>query len=591
MTIPKVDGFDIQAPKPTDKKHLQNSLLDLFAIAMNIRYPGMRVIVTDSANNGANFGFYELFNSASNTDPLGNSKWVRNEVFTTAFKNLLELAGTANGVALLNSSGKIDPAQIGNILLGDIRVKNNDAGRLAITDGTPGITFVRQVDDGKLYLLLAADESVNENWAIVSDAAAAWEEITGRPSTFPPAIHVHDISDVSGLADALGALQQKEAGKGLSERNFTLDMENKLAQLSQNDKGRFPTWELLTEAYTVGLPGWYAIVDAGIGSTAQIYIWDDNDLEWVPGGGNGASTFAELTGPPSDNPLLNDIITTLFAQLATKASSNDVDAARDGFEYKISARAATPGNIVLSGLQTIDDVILVADDRVLVRAQTNPAENGIYLVKAGAWVRTSDANTAEELFAATLAVREGTLRGGKAYTQTTTNITLGTSPIVWALKGGDASFAGLVGDPSDNILLANALSLKANDSAVVKLTGAQTVAGVKTFSDGIVAAVRYVKGTDITGNITLDSSNAANYANKLVYVTAAAQITIANNAFTANDSIKFIRRGAGEVEFLAGAGVTRHSGGGRYKIAEQYEGAELFFVTTSEFNLTGATKA
>ena len=36
--------------------------------------------------------------------------------------------------------------------------------------------------------------------------SVAWENVTGKPSTFPPDAHQHAISDVTGLQDALGKL-------------------------------------------------------------------------------------------------------------------------------------------------------------------------------------------------------------------------------------------------------------------------------------------------------------------------------------------------------------------------------------------------
>lgn len=55
----------------------------------------------------------------------------------------------------------------------------------------------------------------------------------------------------------------------------------------------------------------------------------------------------------------------------------------------------------------------------------------------------------------------------------------------WLLQKNTAvevSFSNITGQPSDNTALASALNAKANDSDVVKLTGNQTVSGVKTFN-------------------------------------------------------------------------------------------------------------
>jgi hypothetical protein len=47
-------------------------------------------------------------------------------------------------------------------------------------------------------------------------------------------------------------------------------------------------------------------------------------------------------------------------------------------------------NIALEGEQTIDNIAVVVGDRVLVIAQTDPVENGIYNVATSAWQRTFD---------------------------------------------------------------------------------------------------------------------------------------------------------------------------------------------------------
>jgi hypothetical protein len=52
--------------------------------------------------------------------------------------------------------------------------------------------------------------------------------------------------------------------------------------------------------------------------------------------------------------------------------------------------ADVEGNISLSGPQTIDSIPVVAGDKVLAPAQTTQAQNGIYAVAAGAWVKDSD---------------------------------------------------------------------------------------------------------------------------------------------------------------------------------------------------------
>lgn len=59
-------------------------------------------------------------------------------------------------------------------------------------------------------------------------------------------------------------------------------------------------------------------------------------------------------------------------------------------DYKESVKASTTANITLSAPQTIDGISVVAGDRVLVLNQSTASQNGIYVVAAGAWTRSSD---------------------------------------------------------------------------------------------------------------------------------------------------------------------------------------------------------
>jgi hypothetical protein len=58
-----------------------------------------------------------------------------------------------------------------------------------------------------------------------------------------------------------------------------------------------------------------------------------------------------------------------------------------------NARIATTELITLSGVQTVDGVLLSLGDRVLVKNQTNSNENGLYIVSASAWSRDSAFST------------------------------------------------------------------------------------------------------------------------------------------------------------------------------------------------------
>lgn len=123
---------------------------------------------------------------------------------------------------------------------------------------------------------------------------------------------------------------------------------------------------------------------------------------------------------------------------ATKAY---VDGLLDGRSWKLPVKVATTANITLSGTQTIDGVAVIANDRVLVKDQTLGENNGIYVVAAGAWSRSSDANTAIELEGAAVFVAQGTVSHDFQFAQTADGITLGTTPLVWVVTSANA-FSG-----------------------------------------------------------------------------------------------------------------------------------------------------
>jgi hypothetical protein len=114
-----------------------------------------------------------------------------------------------------------------------------------------------------------------------------------------------------------------------------------------------------------------------------------------------------------------------------------VDAARSGLDIKGSARVATTGNITLSGTQVIDGVSLAAGDRVLVKDQTTASQNGIYVVAAGAWARSADAdnNPGGEVTSGMFCfIEEGSVNSDCGFVLTTNDpIVLGTSALSFTL--------------------------------------------------------------------------------------------------------------------------------------------------------------
>lgn len=114
----------------------------------------------------------------------------------------------------------------------------------------------------------------------------------------------------------------------------------------------------------------------------------------------------------------------------------------NGTDWKASARAISTSNITLSGTQTIDGVSIIADDRVLVAGQTTASENGIYLCKAGAWERTTDADGAGEVTPAmAIFIEEGTTYADTQWRLTNNGtITVGSTNLVFAQFGASVTY-------------------------------------------------------------------------------------------------------------------------------------------------------
>jgi len=186
---------------------------------------------------------------------------------------------------------------------------------------------------------------------------------------------------------------------------------------------------------------------------------------------------------------------TQATDAATKAY---VDSVAEGLHIHASVKAATTENIILSGYQVIDGVSVFDGDRILVKDQTNAAENGIYVVASGAWVRAEDYDTAAEIQEGDFVfVSNGTTYADTGWVQINAVTTLGTDPIEWQQFSGAGTFlAGqgleLVGT-TFNVLIGDALEFTGTNAIDL----ASTVAGAGLSLTAGVLAVE-TDGTTIT---------------------------------------------------------------------------------------------
>jgi hypothetical protein len=131
-------------------------------------------------------------------------------------------------------------------------------------------------------------------------------------------------------------------------------------------------------------------------------------------------------------------------QALQAATKQYVDSVAEGLHVHASVATATTANIadLTDPPATIDGVTLTEGMRVLVKDQTAPAENGIYVLNSeGELIRASDYDTAAEIQAGDFVfVAGGTTYESTGWVQENTVNTLGTDPIVWTQFSGAGTF-------------------------------------------------------------------------------------------------------------------------------------------------------
>ena len=148
------------------------------------------------------------------------------------------------------------------------------------------------------------------------------------------------------------------------------------------------------------------------------------------------ATVIEAANLAPDHASLTQLRDAINFLIAAAGQSVLTQARATPVKWKRSCRAATTGNITLSGEQTIDGIDVIAGDRVLVKDQDAPAGNGIYAAAAGNWTRGPQADEWDDLVAAAIVVEEGDANADKAFLCTADRGgTLDTTAVDWTEFG------------------------------------------------------------------------------------------------------------------------------------------------------------
>ena len=270
------------------------------------------------------------------------------------------------------------------------------------------------------------------------------------------------------------------------------------------------------------------------------------------------TTASSLAQPVQDTDLCNKLY---------------VDAAIVGISWKEPVRTASTANLTLSGTQTVDGVALVAGDRVLVKDQSTQANNGIYVVAAGAWSRAPDADTWDELVSALLFVESGGQAGAAFYCPIQPGGTLGVTAITFNnfnISGTYFAGTGLTLTGSTFSITNTAVTPESYGSASAvptitvnaqgQLTAASNtniaIAG-SAITSGTIDSARLsgtysgITGVGTLANLTVSSTITGSISGNAATATSATSATTATNlAGGANGSLPY-QTGSGATTFLA----------------------------------------
>jgi hypothetical protein len=147
------------------------------------------------------------------------------------------------------------------------------------------------------------------------------------------------------------------------------------------------------------------------------------------------TSFSTNTGTIATQPVGATDIVNLLALQSYAA----------GISWKQPCAVGTLTNITLSGLQTIDGYTTLAGDRVLVKDQTNAANNGIYLASATAWTRSLDADQWNDFISAISFLEYGTQAGGAWFCTAVPGGTLGVTALNWSQFTTSATYSAGTG--------------------------------------------------------------------------------------------------------------------------------------------------
>ena len=173
---------------------------------------------------------------------------------------------------------------------------------------------------------------------------------------------------------------------------------------------------VLTNALKIGAVG-NGTAYLKIGNTVVLQITADGKLQ--------TSGYTATANNDIVTKAVTDVITSAVNDLNTRLTNfinqvGDISSYANSLlsRYSLSGasiQAISTTNYSLTGLQTIDNVVTEDGYAVLLKNQTNPEENGVWIVHQGAWTRDSNMNSAAFYRYKFFTTSNGTTNKGKLF--------------------------------------------------------------------------------------------------------------------------------------------------------------------------------
>lgn len=262
---------------------------------------------------------------------------------------------------------------------------------------------------------------------------------------------------------------------------------------------------------------------------------------------------------------------TSALQLATKQY---VDAVAEGLHVHASCAAATPASLAtITGgtvtynngtagvgatltlsvaLTVLDGYTLLNGDRVLIKNESNQANNGIYTWATGGTVltRATDYDTAAEIASGDFTfISNGSLYANTGWVQINPVTTVGTSPISWDQFSGAGTYtagAGLTLTGSQFSITDTGTAGTYGSASQVPVFVTNTKGQVTSVTNTAIA----INGSAVSGNIAGSAGSVANALTAGTYLTSSgvydgsAARTFDVDATTTNSASKIVARDA-----------------------------------------------